>query len=105
MSNITHVNENNFEQEVLKSEKPVLIDFWAEWCGPCKMVSPIVDEFATENSNFKVVKIDIEENQKIAMDYKIRSIPTLMIFDKGEIKSVKIGAISKNQLNAFIESI
>jgi len=93
------VNEQNFEEEVIKSPVPVLIDFWAEWCGPCKMVSPIVDELASELAGkLKVMKINVDEEQGLAAKYNVMSIPTLIVFKGGEVTEQIIGALSKDQI-------
>jgi thioredoxin 1 len=102
---ILHVSDETFDQEVLKSELPVLVDFWAEWCGPCKMLAPIVDEIAKEyEGRLKVCKLDIDANPLTAPKYGIRGIPTLMLFKNGDVAATKVGAISKAQLSAFIDS-
>ena len=99
-----HVNDQNFEAEVLKSSEPVLVDFWAEWCGPCKMMSPVVDEVAGELSGkVKVVKINIDENPNIPTRYGIRGIPTFMVFRDGQLVETKVGGMSKSQLSSWIE--
>ncbi len=93
------ITDETFENEVLKSDKPVLIDFWAIWCGPCKMIAPIVDEIANEyNDKLKVCKLDVDANPKSAMQYGIRSIPTLLIFKNGQVVEQIVGAIPKNKL-------
>ena len=94
-----HVNEDSFDKEVLKSKTPVLVDFWAEWCGPCKMIAPIIDEIADEmKSKLKVVKVNVDEAQELAMKYGIMSIPTLLIFKNGEAVDHLVGALPKQQL-------
>ncbi len=93
-----NVNQKNFEQEVLQSEKPVLVDFWAPWCGPCRMVVPLVEEIAEERDDIKVAKINVDEEQALAMQYEIMSIPTLMVFKNGKIVNQSLGAIPKNQI-------
>ncbi len=99
-----NVTDQSFETEVLQSDLPVLVDFWAEWCGPCRMIGPIVEEIANEyQGKLKVVKVDIQNNQQIAMKYQIRSIPALFIFKKGQIHAQELGAMSKTQLKAFID--
>jgi thioredoxin 1 len=102
---ITHVTDSSFDQEVLNAEGPVLVDYWAEWCGPCKMIAPILDEVAKEYSGrLKVAKINIDENQATPPKYGIRGIPTLMLFKNGAVEATKVGAVSKSQLTAFIDS-
>tara|TARA_Y100001954_G_C15252769_1_gene333631 strand:- start:26 stop:352 length:327 start_codon:yes stop_codon:yes gene_type:complete len=102
---IHHVTDSSFETEVLESQTPVLIDYWAEWCGPCKMIAPILEEIAKEyDGKLKVAKINIDENQGTPPKYGIRGIPTLMIFKGGAIEATKVGALSKTQLTEFIDS-
>lgn len=101
---IAHVSDEQFEAEVLKSTEPVLVDFWAEWCGPCKMIAPILDELAdTYQGRLKVAKINIDHNRKTPLDYKVRGIPTLMIFKDGKVEATQVGAISKTQLTQLID--
>ena len=100
---ISHTNDKNFEEDVNRSSIPVLIDFWAEWCGPCKMIGPILEELANElEEKIKIVKIDVDNNNQTAMKYSIRSIPTLMIIKKGVVQAQHIGAASKAQIQEFI---
>lgn len=103
---IIHVSDSSFEQDVLNSENPVMVDYWAEWCGPCKMIAPILDEVAGEyGDNLKVAKINIDENPETPQKYAVRGIPTLMIFKGGEVIGTKVGAMTKSQLSAFIDSV
>ena len=102
---IIHTSDASFEQEVLQSAIPVLVDYWAEWCGPCKMIAPILDEVAKEyDGRIKVAKLNIDENQNTPPKYGIRGIPTLMLFKNGNVEATKVGALSKSQLTAFIDS-
>ena len=102
---IIHTSDDAFEQEVLQSSIPVLVDYWAEWCGPCKMIAPILDEVAKEyQGRIKVAKLNIDENQQTPPKYGIRGIPTLMLFKNGNVEATKVGALSKSQLTAFIDS-
>lgn len=102
---IIHVSDDTFEAEVLSSEQPVLVDYWAEWCGPCKMIAPILQEIADEYANkVKVAKLNIDENPATPPKYGIRGIPTLMLFRNGNVEATKVGALSKSQLAAFIDS-
>lgn len=103
--NILNVTDSTFEQEVLGSEIPVLLDYWAEWCGPCKMIAPILNDIADEYSGkIKVAKLNIDENPGTPAKFGVRGIPTLMIFKSGSIEATKVGAMSKSQLSAFIDS-
>jgi len=101
---IIHISDESFEEEVLQSERPVLIDYWAEWCGPCKMIAPVLDEIATEYSDrLKVVKLNIDDNPQTPPKYGIRGIPTLMVFKNGQVEATKVGSVSKAQLTAFLD--
>ncbi len=100
---VIKVTSANFEQEVLQSEQPVLVDFWAVWCGPCKMLSPIVEEVANEAEGFKVCSIDVDENQDLAMQYKVTAIPTLLVFKNGEVANRSMGFIQKAQVLALLQ--
>lgn len=102
---ITYLSDASFEQEVLQSQVPVLVDYWAEWCGPCKMIAPILDEISKEYAGrLKVGKLNIDDNQQTPTKYGIRGIPTLMLFKNGNVEATKVGALSKSQLTAFIDS-
>lgn len=104
-NNIVHVSDESFEQDVLKADKPVLIDYWAEWCGPCKMIAPILEELANEYSGkIKIAKLNIDDNPETPPKYGIRGIPTLMLFKDGNVEATKVGAVSKSQLASFIDS-
>ena len=101
---IVHISDESFEEEVLQSKRPVLIDYWAEWCGPCKTIAPVLDEIATEYSDrLKVVKLNIDDNPQTPPKYGIRGIPTLMVFKNGLVEATKVGAVSKAQLTAFLD--
>lgn len=100
---IKHISDSSFEADVLKSGTPVLVDYWAEWCGPCKMIAPILDETAKElGPRLKIAKMNVDENREIPAKFGIRGIPTLMLFKDGQLAATKVGALSKAQLSAFI---
>lgn len=103
MGNVNIVNQDNFQTDVLNSDKPVLVDFWAEWCGPCKQLAPTVQEIANENPSLTVCKMDVDANRDTAVKYGIRSIPTLMLFKDGEAVGTEIGALTKQQLQAEVQ--
>ena len=102
---IHYVTDDSFSSEVLQASQPVLVDFWAEWCGPCKMIAPILEDIAGEYAGrLKIAKIKIDENPNTPAGFAVRSIPTLMLFKNGNVEATKIGALSKSQLAAFIDS-
>ncbi len=102
---ILHVTDESFEQDVLQSSDPVLVDYWADWCGPCKMIAPVLEEIAEEYAGkLKIAKLNIDDNTATPPKYGIRGIPTLMLFKDGNVEATKVGAVSKSQLAAFIDS-
>ncbi|HCF72424.1 MAG: thiol reductase thioredoxin [Proteobacteria bacterium] len=102
--NIVHVSDDSFEQEVLQSDKPVLLDYWAEWCSPCKSIAPVLEEVADEYSEkMTVAKLNVDDNPATPPKYGIRGIPTLMLFKNGAVEATKVGAVSKAQLTVFID--
>lgn len=105
MSNLNAVTDSSFDADVLQSPTPVLVDFWAEWCGPCKMIAPLLDEAATTyQGKIKMVKLNVDENNATAAKFGIRGIPTLLIFKGGKVAATKVGGLTKSQLSAFIDS-
>ena len=100
---VLKVRSNNFEEEVLKSEKTVLIDFYADWCGPCKMLSPIIEAVANENEEIKVVKINVDNEQDLAIDYKVMSIPTIVVIKNGKETNRTVGVVDKNQIEKMVK--
>ena len=107
MSNhISHVSDDTFEQEVLQSNMPVLVDFWADWCAPCKAIAPILEELAGEYADrLKIAKLNVDENRESAGRYGVRGIPTLIVFKNGNVEETRVGALNKSQLTAFIDQI
>jgi len=102
---IHHTSDSGFESDVLKSDQPVLVDYWAEWCGPCKMIAPILDDVSKDyQGRLKIAKMNVDENRDVPAKYGIRGIPTLMLFKDGQLAATKVGALSKAQLTAFIDS-
>lgn len=103
--NILHLNDDDFEEKVLKAGGPVLVDYWAEWCGPCKMIAPVLEEIANDyDGRLTIAKINIDDNPSTPQRYGVRGIPTLMLFKNGEVEATKVGALSKSQLAAFLDS-
>ena len=105
MTDISHVSDDTFENEVLNSDMPVLVDYWAEWCGPCKVLAPVLEEIAAEyEGKIRICKLDIDSNEEPPPKYSIRGIPTLMLFKNGNVEATKVGALNKSQLTAFLDS-
>jgi thioredoxin 1 len=106
MKQTIEINETNFERDVLQSKEPVLVDFWAEWCGPCKMLSPVLDEIATEQAGrVKVAKVNVDQNQALATRFGIQSIPTLLYFAGGEVRDQTVGAVPKRTIVSKLEKL
>ena len=102
--NLIHVTDESFDSDVLQSETPVLVDYWAEWCGPCKTIAPMLDEVSSEYiDKLRIAKLDVDQNQATSMKYGIRGVPTLMLFKEGNIVATHVGALTKSQLTAFID--
>jgi thioredoxin 1 len=102
---IGHVSDDTFETDVLKADTPVLVDYWAEWCGPCKAIAPVLDEVAKEyQGKLRVLKLNVDDNHEVPKKYSIKGIPTLMLFKNGNVEATKVGALSKSQLTAFLDS-
>lgn len=102
--NIVHVTDSSFDSDVLQADTPVLVDFWASWCGPCKMIAPLLDQIADEyNGKMKVCKVDVDSNPQAAAKFNVRGIPTLLLFKDGELEATKVGALSKSQLMEFVD--
>ncbi len=101
---LPEVTDNNFQAEVLESEKPVLVDFWADWCGPCRVVAPVLEEIASERDDLRIVKLDVDANQQTAANYEVLSIPTMILFKNGQVAKKIIGAYPKKRLESELES-
>jgi thioredoxin 1 len=102
--NLTEVTDNNFQAEVLESDKPVLVDFWAPWCGPCRVVAPVLEEIASERDDLRIVKLNVDENQQTAANFEVLSIPTMILFKNGQVAKKVIGAYPKKRLESELES-
>ncbi len=103
MADITAVTDNNFQAEVIESDTPVLVDFWAPWCGPCRMVAPVLEEIASERDDVRIVKLNVDENQQTAAQYEVLSIPTMILFRNGQVATKVVGAMPRKRLEAQLE--
>ncbi len=103
MADITAVTDNNFQAEVIESDTPVLVDFWAPWCGPCRVVAPVLEEIASERDDVRIVKLNVDENQQTAAQYEVLSIPTLILFRNGQVATKVVGALPRKRLEAQLE--
>ena len=102
ISAVVHATDDSFQQEVLDAKKPVLVDFWAPWCSPCKAIAPVLEELARERADVSVVKVNVDDNHKTAQQFNVRAIPTLLLFVNGEVKETKIGMVQKSELDSML---